>query len=116
MAIKNFLVLPGTLRHIHDGKGMARSVNLFNEEDFETKLRYVSYTSLSPGVSIGYHEHDVECEEIYVILEGTGIFILDGEEKLVTTGDVIVTGIGQHHGLRNDSGEHLQLFVFWVEK
>ena len=116
MVIKNILDMPSIQRHIHDGDGLALSTNLFGAEDFETKLRYVSYTVLPPATSIGYHEHEVECEEIYLILRGQGLFTLDGEITEVRAGDVVVTGIGQHHGLENDTCDDLVLFVFWVEK
>jgi quercetin dioxygenase-like cupin family protein len=113
--IKNFHDLPGVERIIHNGKGTAKSVQLFGEEDFETKLRYISYTSIPPGSSIGFHEHKDEREEIYVILNGAGLFTLNNSQKRVKKGDVIVTQSGFRHGLENDSYKSLEVFIFWVK-
>ncbi len=116
MIIKNFFDSQGVKRSIHNGKGLAKSVKIFGENDFETNLKYVSFTSLPPGTSIGFHDHNDKREKVYTILNETGIFTLNKEEKKVKSGDVILTKPGFSHGLKNNSSEALDVFIFWVKK
>lgn len=114
--IKNFLDTPGRERSVHHGKGKVHSVQLFGKEEFETNLRYIAFTRIPPGASIGFHDHPNEREEIYTILHGSGLFTLNSDQQRVAAGDVIVTKPGFSHGLENDALEFLDVFVFWVEK
>jgi mannose-6-phosphate isomerase-like protein (cupin superfamily) len=116
MIIKNFLDSPGVDRIIHNGKSTAKSVKLFGEEDFETNLKYISFTSIPPGSSIGIHDHKNECEEVYTILEGSGLFTLNASQRRVNKGDVILSKPGCSHGLENDTSKPLEVFIFWVKK
>lgn len=114
--IKNFYQSPVIRKAIHDGNGMIESVQLFGADDLKTGLRYVSFSKIPPGASIGYHGHPNEREEIYVILQGCGLMSLDDQKTRVVPGDVILTKIGMRHGLENDGEESLDVFIFWVEK
>jgi quercetin dioxygenase-like cupin family protein len=114
--IRNFLDTPGRKRSVHHGKGTVHNVQLFGKEDFDTRLRYIAFTKIPPGASIGFHDHPNEREEVYTILQGTGLFTLNSDQQRVKTGDVIVTKPGCSHGLENDASEPLGVFVFWVER
>lgn len=114
--IKNYYTTKGEMKTIHEGKGLIHSVKLFGENDFQTKLKYVAYTKLQPGTSIGFHEHVDQREEVYVILSGTGKMKIDDNVTEVSTGDVIATPLEAKHGLENDGTTDLEVFVFWVEK
>ena len=54
------------------------------------------------------HRHDQP--EIYLILEGTGILTLDGQDTTVTAGSAVFIPGNAEHGLRNESGSLLKLF------
>lgn len=114
--IKNYNECEAEKKVIHEGEGLIDSVKLFGGEDFETDLSYVSFTRIPPGASIGYHEHLSPREEVYNIVEGTGVVTIDGEETRVKKGDVIFTPVGSLHGLVNDSEDKMDVFVFWVKK
>ncbi|MBS1209223.1 MAG: mannose-6-phosphate isomerase [Proteobacteria bacterium] len=116
MLIRNYLDTPAIEKTIHDGEGLIKSRKLFGAEDFATNLRYVAQTELPPGASIGFHAHADAREEVYVIQYGTGRVRIDDQERPVRTGDVIVTHVGESHGLFNDSAAPLGVFVFWVAK
>lgn len=116
MIIKNIFELTGVEKYIHNGTGPSKSFNLFGENDFETNLKYVSYTQIPPGSSIGYHAHPNEREEIYLILNGEGLLTVNNVQKRVKKGDVIVNKPGWSHGLANDSNRSLDVFIFWVLK
>jgi len=52
------------------------------------------------GGSVGEHDH-VNETEYYLIKEGIGIVVDDGVEKKVGSGDMIITGGGASHSIRN---------------
>lgn len=97
----------------HGGEGVLRHISLFDKVDFSSKLRFINYTILPPRTSIGVHKHGND-EEIYVILDGRGLMIVDGEEKEVSAGDIIINKPYGQHGLMNNSDEDLRIFVFEV--
>ena len=49
--------------------------------------------------------------EYYIILKGKGIVNDNGLEKEIFTGDVIITGNGAKHSIRNISNESLELIA-----
>jgi mannose-6-phosphate isomerase-like protein (cupin superfamily) len=66
---------------------------------------------LEPGASVGEHTH-ADTEEFYLILEGRGTGILDGERFPVGPGDAYLLKVGHTHGLVNDSEGPLAFFAF----
>jgi mannose-6-phosphate isomerase-like protein (cupin superfamily) len=106
-AIRNALELPRQA-HVgrHDGEGILELSHVYTAEDFMTSLSVLALAVLHPGASVGYHLHDTT-EELYIILEGNGVANVDGEERRVTRGDVVLTRPGHSHGLLNDTALHL---------
>ena len=49
----------------------------------------VSFGSLDPGQAVPFFHKHKQNEELYVVLSGEGVFILDGEEIAVASGSVI---------------------------
>ncbi|MGM9701648.1 MAG: cupin domain-containing protein [Prevotella sp.] len=49
----------------------------------------VSFGTLQPGESVPFFHHHRQNEEVYIVLRGTGVFTLDGEETPVASGSVI---------------------------
>jgi len=62
--------------------------------------RLLAEATIPPGASIGEHDHVSETE-YYIILSGTGVVVDEGEERAVGPGDVVVTGGGARHSIRN---------------
>ncbi|MDR0638567.1 MAG: cupin domain-containing protein [Spirochaetaceae bacterium] len=56
--------------------------------------------SLEPGASIGYHDHPQDVE-YFIIQHGTGLVNDNGAEVPVRKGDVVITGNGSFHGIKN---------------
>ena len=114
MPVRNFLAAPlEDLPRCHGGGGVLRHVSLFQEGDFQSGLRFLNYTVLPPGASIGLHRHGDD-EEIYVVLQGKGIMTVDGEAREVAAGDVILNSPLGEHGLINNAAEDLRILVFEV--
>ncbi len=71
--------------------------------------RLFSEVSLEKGCSIGSHTHTGETE-YYYILSGKGTVVEDSGTKQVSPGDLVVTGNGESHSIRN-SGEETLRFI-----
>lgn len=90
-------------RAVGGGVGELEFHHKFTKEELYSKCRVCSEITLQPGESIGRHKHEVEAE-IYYMLSGQLISIDgDGNEEPFETGDMMVTGGGDSHAVRNDS-------------
>lgn len=49
----------------------------------------LSFGTLAPGTSVPFFHHHKQNEEVYVVLSGAGVFILDGEEVPVSSGSIV---------------------------
>ena len=49
----------------------------------------LSFGTLAPGASVPFFHHHKQNEEVYVVLSGEGVFILDGKEEPVASGSII---------------------------
>jgi mannose-6-phosphate isomerase-like protein (cupin superfamily) len=114
MQIKNFLEVTPIFKSCHEGIGTVKESVVFKNDEFLTNLRFLTYMEIPSGSSIGYHKHG-ENEELYIILEGSGIMTVDDREREVKKGDMIVNKPQQSHGLSNNSQEDLKILVFEVE-
>ena len=77
----------------------------FRPEEMFQKTRLFSEIVFEPGFLIPMHTHQNDVE-IFYVLEGELVSIdADGGEKPFVKGDYMVTGGGESHSLRNDSGK-----------
>lgn len=114
MEIRNFLNAElEDLENCHKGVGTLKHTSLFKGSDFNTNIRFLNYTILPPDTTIGIHKHGND-QELYIILEGNGLMIVDGESRNVSAGDVIVNKPYGTHGLSNNSNEDLKILVMEV--
>jgi mannose-6-phosphate isomerase-like protein (cupin superfamily) len=82
---------------------------LFSSDITPTDSMCAGIAQVEPGGgSRKLHRH--EQPEIYLILEGTGILMLDGKESAVTAGTAVFIPGNAEHGLRNESDADLKLF------
>ncbi len=84
---------------MRDGEGTATVVNFVDGATMKN-ARLLSEITLPPGASIGEHRHDSETE-YYIILEGSGKVADNGTDQPVKAGDVVVTGDGAAHSIKN---------------
>ena len=113
MPIVNLHEVPTTRARIRDGEGECLGATAFTADDFASKVMGVGMTIIPPGASIGDHPHGNE-EEVYAIMAGEGIATLDGRQRRVRPGDVMLNVPGGTHGLENDGTEDLVIFAFAV--
>ena len=90
---------------IRGGEGQALDVSLLKLGDMAGVLSLGRIT-LEPGASIGEHAHP-NTEDLYLIVEGRGMGLLNGERFPVGPGDLFLVKAGGSHGLINDSDDPL---------
>ncbi|MDF2540023.1 MAG: mannose-6-phosphate isomerase [Herbinix sp.] len=114
MRIKNYMDAVLTeLPNCHDGKGSLQHIGLFSGEEFHSGVRYFHYNILPPNTSIGLHKHGND-EEVYIILEGTGLMIQGDNSYSVKAGSVIVNPPFGSHSLENTGETDMKLLVFEI--
>jgi mannose-6-phosphate isomerase-like protein (cupin superfamily) len=94
----------------HGGEGRILFNRVFQGDQLASACRFVDYAVVPPGCSIGLHRHGDD-EEIYVVLEGAGVMMLDDVPHRVAAGSVIVNAPGGTHGLTNDGSVPIRIFV-----
>ncbi len=98
------------VKQVRDGKGQVTFQHLFQKAEIKAKTRLCARLLVPPGASIGMHRHNGE-DELFVIIQGSGI-IDDGTTRTpVGTGDAILTGNGEAHALENTGADTLELLA-----
>jgi mannose-6-phosphate isomerase-like protein (cupin superfamily) len=109
--IKKSEMKESTTDSCHGGAGELTCVELLGHYDRQGPgFRYFHDDTLAPGASIGEHVHSGD-EEIYVVDEGHGIMIVDGESIEISAGDICVTRDGHSHGIINSTDGPMRLLV-----
>jgi mannose-6-phosphate isomerase-like protein (cupin superfamily) len=65
---------------------------------------------IEPGPSVGYHKHEGYFE-LYYVLEGEGLVHDNGFETTIRKGDVVRTGNGEFHSIKNAGDTNLELIA-----
>ncbi|HET9704092.1 MAG TPA: cupin domain-containing protein [Vicinamibacterales bacterium] len=73
---------------------------------FESPRLLVGLNAFEPGQEHALHAHAGQ-DKVYHVLEGDGVFLLEGRELAMQAGDLLVAPEGIPHGLRNTSGRRL---------
>lgn len=73
---------------------------------FESPRMLVGLNAFEPGQSHALHAH-AGMDKVYVVLEGEGLFLLEGAQQRMRAGDVLVAPEGVPHGVRNDTQARL---------
>ena len=68
---------------------------------FESSLMLVGLNAFEPGQSHALHAHH-GMDKMYFVVEGAGLFLLEGKELPMKAGDLMVAPDGVPHGVRND--------------
>lgn len=60
----------------------------------------VGLNGFEPGQEHALHAHD-DMDKVYQVLEGRGLFLLEGREEPMQQGHLLVAPAGVPHGIRN---------------
>jgi quercetin dioxygenase-like cupin family protein len=75
---------------------------------YESARLLVGLNAFEPGQAHALHAH-AGMDKLYYVLEGAGVFLLDGRELPMHAGDLLVAPEGVPHGIRNTG--HTRLLV-----
>ena len=73
---------------------------------FESSRVLVGLNAFEPGQEHALHAHAGQ-DKIYHVIEGAGLFLLEGHELPMTAGDLLVAPDGVPHGVRNNGHQRL---------
>lgn len=82
---------------------------LFSQDRTPTAALYTGLTELRPDGWLGLHRHSAT--EVYHLVEGNGVVVLDGVEHPVAAGSAVFIPGDAEHGIRN-TGEGMLRFVY----
>lgn len=77
---------------------------------FESPRLLVGLNAFEAGQSHALHAH-AGMDKLYHVVDGEGVFLLEGRELPVGAGDLLVAPEGVPHGVRAGSGRLLLLVV-----
>src|SRR5438105_8705864 len=77
---------------------------------FESPRLLVGLNAFEPGQSHALHTH-AGMDKMYYVVEGAGVFLLDGGELPMQSGDLLVAPEGMPHGVRNTGASRLLLLA-----
>jgi mannose-6-phosphate isomerase-like protein (cupin superfamily) len=67
---------------------------------FESSRVLVGLNAFEPGQAHALHAHAGQ-DKVYLVIEGDGVFLLDGRELAMKAGDLLIAPEGIAHGVRN---------------
>lgn len=73
---------------------------------FESERLLVGLNCFEPGQDHPLHAH-AGMDKVYQVLEGRGVFLLEGRELAMEAGTMLIAPEGVPHGIRNDGSERL---------
>jgi quercetin dioxygenase-like cupin family protein len=73
---------------------------------FESPRLLVGLNAFEPGQAHELHSHE-GMDKMYHVLEGDGVFLLEGRELPMRAGDLLIAPDGVPHGIRNNGTDRL---------
>jgi quercetin dioxygenase-like cupin family protein len=73
---------------------------------FQSSRLLVGLNAFEPGQEHALHAH-AGMDKVYSVIEGEGVFLLEGRELVMRTGDLLVAPDGVPHGVRNTGAGRL---------
>ena len=77
---------------------------------FESERILVGLNSFESGQEHALHGH-ADQDKVYHVLQGCGLFLLEGREIEMDAGAMLVAPAGVPHGVRNTSDDQLTVLV-----
>jgi len=90
--------------HMRDGNGIVEITNFATPEELNNKGRLFANITLNPGCSIGYHVHEKD-SELFYIMKGQVLYNDNGEECVLSAGDVMLCPAGTGHAIACNGDE-----------
>lgn len=87
--------------------------DVFRRVLFTTKRSQLVVMALEPGEDIGSEVH-AHTDQVFVIVMGAGIVVLDGKRAPLCGGDVVVVPAGVEHNVINKGSEPMKLLTIYT--
>jgi quercetin dioxygenase-like cupin family protein len=95
--------------HPHD-HAVWRTDKMAKSTIFQSPRLLVGLNAFEPGQEHRLHAHS-GMDKLYQVIDGEGVFLLEGRELPMRAGDLLVAPDGVPHGVRAGSGRLLVLVV-----
>ncbi|MCX8072674.1 MAG: cupin domain-containing protein [Candidatus Binatia bacterium] len=82
---------------------------------FDSPRMFCDVYGFEPGQSQKMHVHDGS-DKVYYVVEGSGVFQVGEEERLVARGSAVFAPAGAGHAVRNAGDGRLVVLVFMAPK
>lgn len=73
---------------------------------YQSPRLLVGLNAFEPGQTHALHAH-ADMDKVYQVIEGEGVFLLEGRELPMQAGDLLVAPAGVPHGVRNSGRARL---------
>jgi mannose-6-phosphate isomerase-like protein (cupin superfamily) len=113
LKVRNVFEIEHETEISHGGIGLLEKVRAFTSDDFESQIAFIDYVVVPPGTTVGYHRHGND-EEVYFIIEGSGIMRDENSEIAVKKGDIILNTRYGSHGLSNNTNDNIVILILEV--
>ena len=87
-----------------------RSDKMGKSTIFESPRVLVGLNAFEPGQSHELHTHN-GMDKVYQVVEGDGLFLIEGRELPMRAGDLLVAPEGVPHGVKNTGRNRLLLLA-----
>lgn len=92
------------------GNGKIEIAYIWDKNELSSHSRFIGRLKIDVGSSIGLHQH-VNEEEIYYIMQGTGIVEDNGHEYTIESGDSLYTKSGEYHSIKNTGTAPIEMIA-----
>ena len=100
-------------QQMRGGDGEVCILHFLEAQELGGPVRLAAKLTLGPGCSIGPHVHEGE-QELFYVTSGSGVYLDNGTEKPFGTGDSMLCGAGERHGVRNTGESPLEILAVIV--
>ena len=93
----------------YEAEDRAVARELVSPRNSSAQAMSIAEIVVPPGVAVRPHHHVME--EVYHVLEGEGVMMVEDQTRVVMPGDSVVIEPHEWHNIRNDSESPLRMFV-----
>jgi len=103
-------------KNVRGGEGEIVARYYLNENSSKLRFNALNLNEMEPGATIPEHRHDGE-DEFYLVIEGRGFGILNGNKFEIGPGDSFICHSGSTHGIFNNkvSGQKLKFISIFFK-
>ncbi len=94
--------------------GILKKRVLVRKNEVQSNLIFMNEAYLDPGKKLEAHKH-LDMEEIFYILEGSGILTVGDENENINNGDVIVVPLNHPHCIENTGRNTIKFLTIAIK-